>query len=372
MGNKICVYAICKNEAKFVDKWYESMKEADSIVVLDTGSSDKTVEKLKEKGVKVAVKEIKPWRFDVARNESLKLCPKDCNILVCTDLDEVFEKGWAKLLRENWVEGKHKRCKYKYIWSHLSNGTPGKTFFYNKIHNRGWKWNFPVHEILYDFENKTGGYRKIDELDLFDKIVLHHYPDNKKKRSNYTKLLELREKENPTDDTLGALELCQAYYFDGKYEQCITKCEEKLDVYKKTMNPGEKSHLFKIIGDCYVKMNRRQDAIKNYSNGIRTDVSYMDNYLGISEAYLELYEYQNAVKAVKAGLKYAKQKFVWYEGDISFSYLPYFLLSKGYFGLNKKVEALGCAVKAFSYNPNDEELVNKVYDTINSMLPIDY
>lgn len=69
------------------------MKEADEIVVLDTGSTDDTVEKLRAKGVKVEIKEIKPWRFDVARNESLKLVPEDCNILVCTDLDEIFESG---------------------------------------------------------------------------------------------------------------------------------------------------------------------------------------------------------------------------------------------------------------------------------------
>ena len=26
---KVCVYAICKNEEKFVDRWINSMKEAD-------------------------------------------------------------------------------------------------------------------------------------------------------------------------------------------------------------------------------------------------------------------------------------------------------------------------------------------------------
>ena len=44
---KICVYAICKNEEKFVDRWYESIKDADKIIVLDTGSTDSTVKKLK-------------------------------------------------------------------------------------------------------------------------------------------------------------------------------------------------------------------------------------------------------------------------------------------------------------------------------------
>ena len=50
---KVCVYAISKNEEKFVERWVNSMKEADEIYVLDTGSDDNTVSKLKELGVNV-------------------------------------------------------------------------------------------------------------------------------------------------------------------------------------------------------------------------------------------------------------------------------------------------------------------------------
>ena len=50
---KVCVYAISKNEEKFVKKWVNSMKEADDIYVLDTGSTDNTVSLLKEAGVHV-------------------------------------------------------------------------------------------------------------------------------------------------------------------------------------------------------------------------------------------------------------------------------------------------------------------------------
>ena len=56
MENKICVYAIAKNEEKFVDRWFDSVKEADYVVVLDTGSTDNTVSKLKNLGVKVETK----------------------------------------------------------------------------------------------------------------------------------------------------------------------------------------------------------------------------------------------------------------------------------------------------------------------------
>ena len=86
---KVCVYAISKNEEQFIERWYNSVKEADEIYVLDTGSTDNTRKKLKKLGAHVKKKIIKPWRFDVARNESLKMVPNDADICICTDLDDV-------------------------------------------------------------------------------------------------------------------------------------------------------------------------------------------------------------------------------------------------------------------------------------------
>ena len=121
MKNKICVYAMCKNEEQFVDKWLDSMNEADYIVVLDTGSTDNTYEMLKNdpRVYKTEQKIINPWRFDVARNESLELVPKDTDICVCTDLDEVFESGWREKLenicfKEHKIPFKEKAGEYKY------------------------------------------------------------------------------------------------------------------------------------------------------------------------------------------------------------------------------------------------------------------
>ena len=56
----VAVYAICKNEAQFVDRWMNSMAEADQIVVLDTGSTDDTVKKLAERGAEVTTGIIDP------------------------------------------------------------------------------------------------------------------------------------------------------------------------------------------------------------------------------------------------------------------------------------------------------------------------
>ena len=144
---KICVYAISKNEEKFVERWADSMSEADEIYVLDTGSTDNTVKLLKEKKVNVFVKKINPWRFDVARNMSLNLVPFDTDICVCTDLDEVFETGWRKKLEEKYE--KETRVGYTYNWHINENGIPDVTFILDKIHPRnGYSWTHPVHEVL--------------------------------------------------------------------------------------------------------------------------------------------------------------------------------------------------------------------------------
>ena len=184
---KICVYAICKNEEKFVQRWYDSMKEADKIFVLDTGSTDGSYDALKKLGVIVKKEEIKPWRFDVARNISLDMVDEDTDICVCTDLDEVFEEGWRDKLEKMWKEDTT-RASYTYNWSLDDSGNPIISFYSDKMHSRhGYRWTRPVHEVLaFDGVEK----RVFDET-----LVLNHYPDRSKSRGSYLPLLELSVKD---------------------------------------------------------------------------------------------------------------------------------------------------------------------------------
>ena len=59
---KVSVYAIALNEERLVRRWYESFKEADEICVLDTGSTDKTVDILRSLGAKVSVMQFDRWK----------------------------------------------------------------------------------------------------------------------------------------------------------------------------------------------------------------------------------------------------------------------------------------------------------------------
>lgn len=150
---KIYVYAISKNESKFVERFLKSVSEADRVYVLDTGSTDDTVEKLRAGGAVVIEQTIDPWRFDDARNAALKLLPPDADVAVSVDLDEVFESGWRKEVEKAFSAGAN-RLTYKYVWSHDKSGGDGVVLKYDKIHSPAdYYWVNPVHEVL---ETKKG------------------------------------------------------------------------------------------------------------------------------------------------------------------------------------------------------------------------
>ena len=72
---KIAVYTIAKNEEQFVERWYNSVKDADYLLIADTGSSDRTIELAKSLGINVFEISVNPFRFDDARNAALALIP---------------------------------------------------------------------------------------------------------------------------------------------------------------------------------------------------------------------------------------------------------------------------------------------------------
>ena len=78
---KVTLYAIAKNEEKFVERWFNSSKEADYHLIVDTGSTDDTILIAKKLGINVFSVNINPFRFDDARNTSLNLIPTDISFI---------------------------------------------------------------------------------------------------------------------------------------------------------------------------------------------------------------------------------------------------------------------------------------------------
>ncbi len=77
---------ICKNEEKLLGKALRSVKGVDEIIIVDTGSEDKSIEIAKEHGAKVFTDYKWNDHFSEARNESKKHCT--CDWLLILDCDE--------------------------------------------------------------------------------------------------------------------------------------------------------------------------------------------------------------------------------------------------------------------------------------------
>lgn len=367
--NKICIYAICKNESQFVEQWLDSMSEADYIVVLDTGSTDDTFEKLKAdpRVTRVEQKVITPWRFDVARNESLKLVPEDANILFCTDLDELLDPGWAEPLRNEWNPELHKRGYYTYAWSHTQEGAPATVFYYDKIHNNEWVWKHPVHEMLV-LKDET--HELVNEETIFfgDRIYLHHWPDPTKSRASYLGLLELRKEEDP-EDYYGKIYLAHEYYYRGYYQKSIDELNDILNNYSDKYNEIEKASCYLFMGDSYRKLEQYEACIDAYQKAIFINNTYREPYIRLAEVFNELQYYYQAIGAIKECLSKSYRHYSWLERGDSWTYAPYDVLAIAYYYTGDYDKSYTNAKKALYYEPNDERLLynltfieNKLFD----------
>ena len=349
---KICVYAISKNEEKFVDRWVNSMKEADEIYVLDTGSNDKTVDKLKELGVNVSQENIEPFRFDEARNKSLKLVPNDVDICVCTDLDEIFEKGWRDKLENLWKKDTT-RLAYNYNWKLNEEGIPELNFYIEKIHSRNdYIWSHPVHEVL-----KYIGKNKENKITT-DSITLNHYPDNNKSRSNYLPLLELSVKEDPQDDR-NMHYLGREYMYYGKWNKAIDTLIKHLSLKTATWK-DERCASMRFIARCYQNLNRLEEA-KMWLNKAINEAPYLrDPYIELALLNYKEKDYKNVEKNCLKALEIKNHQKTYINEIFSWDSTPYDLLSISEYYLGEFSESLKNAKKALELNPKDKRIRNNI------------
>ncbi len=344
---KVCVYAISKNEEKFVERWYESMKEADEIYVLDTGSEDNTVKLLKEKGINVSEEVIIPWRFDVARNKSLDLVPEDTDICVCTDLDEVFNSGWRKILEDNYVKGS--RVNYTYNWHINDKGVADVTFLLNNIHPKeNYFWCHPVHEVLTS--------DKEENIITLKNILLNHYPDSTKSRSSYLPLLELSVKEDPEDDR-NMHYLGREYMYYGMWEECINTLKKHLNLKSAKWNL-ERAASMRFIARSYINLNNLIEAEFWYKLAIKESPNSREGYVELGMLYYSEKRWLDSIFYLLKALTIKEKDLIYINEVFCWDCTIDDLLSINYYNIELYDLALFHINKALKYDKNNKRLLD--------------
>lgn len=350
---KIAVYAICKNEEKFAKRWMQSMREADAVYVCDTGSTDNTVEELKNLGANVKEIDVKPWRFDTARNMSMDFVPYDYDVLVCTDLDEYFNKGWREEIEKVWVKGKTTRMKYQYTWSFNDDNSPGTTFWYEKIHARhGFRWEHPVHEIL-EYNGEIA-----DSYAVSSKIRLEHHPDDTKSRAQYLGLLELSVQEAPDDDR-NMHYLGREYMFRGMWDKCIETLEKHLSLPSATWL-DERCASMRYMAKAYASKGDHFFARRWLYRAIAEAPYLREPYVDTARLAYDNDEWLEAYHMIEEALKIKTKPQTYINEGYCWDYSVYDIGAISAYNIGLKRKSLEYAKKALELNPKDDRLRENV------------
>lgn len=344
MSRQVIVCSIAKNEEQFVKRWHESSIDADYHYILDTGSTDKTVEVARDLGITVLEKTFDPWRFDVARNHLLQNLPEGDYIVINLDLDEVLVDGWRQAL--DTLHADVTRPRYKYVWSWKDNGTEGLVYQGDKIHNRhGYEWRHPVHEALYPLT---------EEIQFpLEGFEIHHHPDSTKSRGQYLPLLLLSVAEDPENDR-NTYYCARELYFAGEFDTAIRLFKHHIEMptakwdaerawsmrYLAKMLPEEREYWLKrAVETCEVRETLLDLAMFYYENG----------------------DWPNCFAYGRKCLLITAKPMVYLNEEDAWGETPYDITALAAHFLGNYKIALEYGEEACRINPNDERLKTNLY-----------
>lgn len=339
---KIAVYAISKNESSFVEKFCQSAKDADLILIADTGSTDDTVELARACGAIVHDICITPWRFDKARDAALAMIPRDYDVCISLDLDEVLEPGWREEIERVWKEDTT-RLRYKFDWG------AGITFFYEKIHARhGYHWHHPCHEYPRPDARITEVYAHTDML------LVSHHPDPTKSRGQYLDLLELSVQEDPHCPR-NAFYYARELTFYRRWVDAVVALNKYLD------NPqanwaNERCYAMRLMAQAYEALGDRTQAKVWLEKACKEAPNTREPWVELSDLARRTNQWQLSYDCANNALAIESKELVYTMDPAVWGAKPHDLLALSAYHLGKYEEAAQHGTIACDLEPNDNRL----------------
>lgn len=343
---KIAVYAISKNEEKFVKQFCESAKGADLILIADTGSTDRTKEIAQECGAQVVDICITPWRFDRARDAALALVPKDYDICISLDLDELLEPGWRAEVERVWTP-ETTRMRYKFDWSQ------GIVFFSEKIHARhGYSWHHPCHEYPRPDSRIREVYANSEML-----LVTHH-PDPEKSRGQYLPLLEMSVQEDPHCPR-NAFYYARELVFYNQYEKAIAALDKYLGMPEATW-VNDRAYAMRLKGRCYKELGNKELAYKWFRLACAEKPDARENWVDLAQFAYENNDWTECFSSASHALAITHRELVYTADPVVWGAKPHDLLAIAAYRLGYKDISIQHGTLAVELDQQNERLIKNL------------
>ena len=282
-GHTLSVCLITKNEAERIESAIRSVLPfADEVVVVDTGSTDDTVEIAKRLGAKIGYFE---WcdDFSAARNVSLDLATGDW--IMWLDADDIIPASeWSKLR-----ELKKTSLDKAFLFKLKNKGTTASVFWQMRMFpNRPEiRFKYPVHEQVSPAIMEL----RIPMLNVDITVVHTGYisPEvTRTKIARNTRLLKKYLKKHP-DDSFCRLYLGRSYMSEGDLKNAVKELELAVanNEFKKHSSA---TYIIALItlGDAYMRLGRTIEAKKVLEQANLMDPQSANTIVPLAECYNRL------------------------------------------------------------------------------------
>lgn len=374
---KFSVAVIARNEALTLPRLVGSLKEfqerGGEIFVLDTNSTDNTVEVATNLGCRVMAVGDKfkisidedladkinakfivdgeapvvsagdsLFDFGSARNYAALMASE--NMVAMPDCDEVYTKLDIDKL-DKAVEDGYEQFEYNFVFSHDALGNPIIKFRHCKFYDRRkMTWNGIIHEIL-------GGETKMIFFEE-DVVKLEHYQNELTNRSGYLKGLAVDCYNHPENDRNSHYFARELFYL-GRTRSAIKEFENHISMGKWGT---EASQSMLYIGDCYKQLGNIGEMLKWYSLSVEKEAR-REPLMRIAEFYFGKGMHKQAVLYAEAALTITQLPF-YSNHQPYYEHAPHELLYISYWAVGDRIKSKEHYLKALAFAPSNPKYIS--------------
>jgi glycosyltransferase involved in cell wall biosynthesis/predicted SAM-dependent methyltransferase len=370
---KISLCLIVKNEEPVLERCIRSMEGCyDELIIVDTGSTDKTVKIAKELGARV---EHFKWidDFGAARNHSFSFATGDW--IMWVDADDILGKGQAERFREIVHQydddPRITGINFPYIYSHESTGTGEiPNFKYHRlriIKNGTGRWRGRIHEYIeHDSRFATRN----------DEVIFHHFRDEGKGTQNTARNLRILKK---VVDDCTPEELPRYLFYYGK--ECIYNglFDQAIEAFKKYIPLSnwipEKHRAMYEMAVCYKEKGDLVNAKRYCFEAMLVEENYCDPYILLGKMAYEEKNWQDVIKWMQASTWLNTPKTLFFDYIPFQTYVPQDYMAMAYWHLGDLKSGKIAVDECLRYKPHDPRFLfnwkwfNKMDGDIGIVIP---
>lgn len=387
------IVVIARNEETTLPRLLGSLdefkKRGGEVVVLDTGSTDKTVQVAKDWGCKVEevgskfirvldketadaintrfsvdegeiVKEgDKSFHFGDARNLASSFASN--NIVSMPDCDEIFTKLDIDAV-EKYINDGYEQLEFNFVFAHGPNGEESIKFIQCKMYDkRKMNWNGRIHEVLGGSANRTLMPENIFKIE--------HYQNEVTNRTQYLIGLAIDCFENPAKDR-------NSHYFarEMMYRGFL---KSAIKEFKRYLTIGwwdaERSKSCIHIGDCLMMIGSeesKKEALDWYHRAYLECSSIREPLIKLGKYFFDKKDWGRAIFYLEGCLNIQYSGF--YADDMNhYKDYPYSMLYVAYWWFGNKEKSKEYFEKAIEINPTNPVYIeeSKFYREVPITMP---